>query len=258
MTVNAYTDTGRAYGAGIVAASNRLTIVNVYSLGDVYGGSSSSNMTFLGGIDGMEGGVHLNCYSSGNITSSKATSGIGAINGLVGGISLNKACYYNSDSTLTAAGSPAEMKASGANYSNVTDEAFPKTYAEITGEEFAQLLNTNAAGISQLLDEVRQGLDLERHALYYTGDGSDLARWAVIDGAVRFVFRNRDGGFVLRYDFHLRADELRRRVFAEQELRSSSAGRPVNQTADRQQGGNPFVPQTGDHRMQLTLPFVRI
>ena len=31
----------------------------------------------------------------------------------VGGISLNKACYYNSDSTLTAAGSPAEMKASG-------------------------------------------------------------------------------------------------------------------------------------------------
>ena len=187
VTVNAYTDTGRAYGAGIVATSNRLTIVNVYSLGDVYGGSSSSNMTFLGGIDGMEGGVHLNCYSSGNITSSKATSGIGAINGLVGGISLNKACYYNSDSTLTAAGSPAEMKASGANYSNVTDEAFPKTYAEITGEEFAQLLNTNAAGISQLLDEVRQGLDLERHALYYTGDGSDLARWAVIDGAVRFT-----------------------------------------------------------------------
>ena len=142
-------------------------------------------MTFLGGIDGMEGGVHLNCYSSGNITSSKATSGIGAINGPCG-ISLNKACYYNSDSTLTAAGSPAEMKASG-QYSNVTDEAFPKTYAEITGEEFAQLLNTNAAGISQLLDEVRQGLDLERHALYYTGDGSDLARWAVIDGAVRFA-----------------------------------------------------------------------
>ncbi len=187
VTVNAYTDTGRAYGAGIVAASNRLTIVNVYSLGDVYGGSTSSNMTFLGGIDGMEGGVHLNCYSSGNITSSKATSGIGAINGLVGGISVNKACYYNSDSTLTAAGNPVELKASGANYSNVTDEAFPKTNAEITGEEFAQLLNANAAGIAQLLDEVRQGLDLERHALYYTGDGSDLARWAVIDGAVRFA-----------------------------------------------------------------------
>ena len=186
VNLSGKTDVGRVYAGGLIAASNRVTIINAYTLGETSSASTQSNKTFVGGIDGMEGGIHINCYSMGNVSSAKFTDSIGANNGLMGGISVNKACYFNSESVLSIAGSPVAVQATGANYSNATDEAIGKTKEEITSKEFAKELNQNIATLEDTLKVVNDELDGGSHLCYYTGDGSDLEAWTVKDDKVVF------------------------------------------------------------------------
>ena len=187
VDIMAVTDLGRSYAGGLFGMTNRISAVNCFSLGNVSAGAASNNMTFVGGLDGMEGGIHINCYSSGDVTALKTTSGIGANNGLMGGIAVNKASYYNQDAALTAADKPAAMKATGANYSDATDEAEGKSAAEISSEAFAEELNANIRNISGILKAVQAELEGGSHLLYYTGDGSDLTAWKSVNGIVCFA-----------------------------------------------------------------------
>ena len=63
-------------------------------------------------------------------------------------ISVNKASYYNADAKITAAGNSVEVKSTGANFAEATDEAAAKTAEEIGSQAFANELNANIGKIT--------------------------------------------------------------------------------------------------------------
>ena len=78
---------------------------------------------------------------------------------------------------MTQAGESTEVTASGANYSNVTDDAKGLSADEIVSSDFADTLNENIENISSYLSQAAEEIDSTTHYIYYTGDGSDLLKW---------------------------------------------------------------------------------
>ena len=133
----------------------------------------------------MSGGTNINCYTYGNIESRVTTVDIGGINGRIAGIAVDYECYYNGSAVHKTAGKEmTEKKASG---TVVGEEirTYSGTAAEMASAGFADTLNNNKAGMSEILKDVstyledmtennKEGLS---HFLFYTGDGSDLNTW---------------------------------------------------------------------------------
>ena len=192
VNVSGNTDAGNSYIGGFYAMDNRVTTVNCYCTGNATGNSGNNNKTHIGGFVGQAGGAKYNCYASGDVVAEKTTGDVGGINGRLAGIAVDSRCYYNSDARQEVAGIPVENKSATGVVVPKNPEANQtegKSADEMKSEAFVALLNENLTGIAStmtaLQETINNGTDLE-HTVLYTGDGSDLKEWKLVDGIAGF------------------------------------------------------------------------
>ena len=183
VDINAATDTNNVYAGGLYGMDNRVTTINCYALGDVTGNSTNNNKVHIGGFAGQAGGIHINCYAAGDVVSLKSTTDVGILNGRSAGIAIEYNCYYNKEAVLKQGDtviSPAI--ANGVVTTNATEiNVEGRTKTEMSGSEFAALLNSNITDSS--LKEAFAAVDraLDRPDLiqknYY--EGNKLSSWPV-------------------------------------------------------------------------------
>nr|MCR5525901.1 hypothetical protein [Lachnospiraceae bacterium] len=193
VDLKAYSDKSSVYAGGIMGMQNRVTAVNCYSLGDVSVGSGNNNKAVAGGIVGLDGGVVVNSYASGDVSSSKTTFDLGIIAGRVAGIADERNNYYNSDAKIENQGTEIAARPVGSDMTKkAVSNNFARSAEEIASEDFVAELNTNRSGIKDIIGEVRDVLGTDEkgsssyHSVYYTGDGSDLNKWVRDNGVTGF------------------------------------------------------------------------
>lgn len=178
------------------ALTNRATILNSYTLGDVHADADQTNRAEAGGFIALAGGVCVNCYAMGNVEIvSKYSMYLGSFVGMAASASETRQCYYNTDADQTVAGKPAEEKHFAGKYVNaaVDEPEQAKTAEEIGSEAFCTLLNGNRLSISQTLAEIGEELGADENgssqyqSIYYRGDGSDLLEWVVLEDHAGFA-----------------------------------------------------------------------
>ena len=179
------------------ALTNRATILNSYTLGDVHADTDQTNRAEAGGFIALAGGVCVNCYAMGNVEiASKYSMYLGGFVGMAASASETRQCYYNTDADQTVAGKPAEEKHFAGKYVNaaVDEPEQAKTAEEIGSEAFCTLLNGNRLSISQTLAEIGEELGADENgssqyqSIYYRGDGSDLLEWVVLEDHAGFAW----------------------------------------------------------------------
>ena len=146
VDVNAVTDTNHVYAGSLYGMDNRVTTVNCYALGDVTGNSTNNNKVHIGGLTGQSGGIHINCYASGNIVSLKTTTDVGILNGRAAGTTLEYNCYYNSEAELKQGEtSVSPAAASGVVVDHVVQSNVEgRTATELKNSDIVSALNSNA------------------------------------------------------------------------------------------------------------------
>ncbi len=193
VDVNAVTDTNHVYAGSLYGIDNRVTTVNCYALGDVTGNSTNNNKVHIGGLTGQAGGIHINCYASGNIVSLKTTTDVGILNGRAGGITLEYNCYYNNEATLKQGDtSVSPAVATGVVVDKaVQDNIEGKTAAELKNSDIVAELNNNASDESMesvaALIETALAAQNDRgftQQNYY--EGNKLLEWKLTDGIAGF------------------------------------------------------------------------
>ncbi|SDB07172.1 FMN-binding protein [Eubacterium oxidoreducens] len=200
VDVTATTTSGNAYAGGLYAIDNRATTVNTYALGDVVVNAGNNNKTHAGGLVGQCGGIHYNCYAAGNVTSLKTTTDVGALNGRLAGIGVENNCYYNSEAVLTNADSRVETVANGVQVFDLVsvENAVAKTKAELGSQTFVKLLNKNITATKTQMESIEAAIEnintakTQSQINYYTGDGSELSSWSIVDGMAGFVFEAKE------------------------------------------------------------------
>ena len=189
VDVTVDTDAGNSYGGGLYAMDNRTTTVNCYSLGSVTGNASNTNKVHIGGLTGQCGGAHYNCYAFGDVVSEKPTTDAGILNGRLAGIAVEIDCYFNSEAKLSVAGEEKEPVANGVDvnyYGEQGSQTYGKTATEMQSQAFAELLNENTGSTETKIDEIKSLVADSSHPIYYSGDGSDLRAWTLLDNVVGF------------------------------------------------------------------------
>ena len=163
------------------------------TLGDVHGDADQTNRAEAAGFVALDGGICINCYARGNVeVVSKYSMYMGGFAGMAASSSEHRQCYYNTDADQMIAGQPASEKKYAGKFVNESAEAFAQdqTEAFISSEDFAALLNANRLAVSDTLAQVREALGADErgssryHSVYYSGDGSDLKEWKLMDGIV--------------------------------------------------------------------------
>ena len=184
-----------SYTGGMMGISNRATVINSYTLGDVHGDADQTNRAEAAGFVALDGGICINCYARGNVeVVSKYSMYMGGFAGMAASSSEHRQCYYNTDADQTIAGQPVPEKKYAGKFVNESAEAFAQdqTEAFMSSEDFAALLNVNRLAVSDTLAQVREALGADErgssryHSVYYSGDGSDLKEWKLMDGIVGF------------------------------------------------------------------------
>ena len=193
VDINAVTDTNHVYAGGLYGMDNRVTTINCYALGNIKGNSTNNNKVHIGGLAGQAGGIHINCYATGDVVSLKTTADVGILSGRSGGITIDYNCYYNSEAVLKQGGTVVSpVKGIGVITTNATAiNVEGKTKAELSGSEFAVLLNRNITDsnmkeIFAAVDDVlaaQAGRDFVQQNYY---EGNKLSGWTVKNGAVTF------------------------------------------------------------------------
>ncbi len=185
-----------SYTAGMAAVTNRATMINSYTLGDVHGDADQTNRAEAGGFVALDGGVCINCYARGNVeVVSKYSMYLGGFVGMAASSSEHRQCYYNADAEQKIAGEPVGEKRYAGKFVNESAEANAQaqTAAAMASEAFAAQLNANRGALPETLAQVRQTLGADAngsskyHSLYYNGDGSDLNPWMLADDVVGFT-----------------------------------------------------------------------
>lgn len=178
---------------------NRVTTVNCYTLGDVTGFSTNPSKVYLGGLAGQGGGIHLNCYSAGDVVSRQVTGDVGILNGRSAGISVQYNSYFNTDALLKQGDTViAPAKAVGTITTNATEiNVVSKTAAELKSEAFAAQLNSNitASSLNAAIDEILKALSGQddrgfTQQNYY--EGNKLLSWTVKNNTVVFGTASTD------------------------------------------------------------------
>lgn len=178
---------------------NRVTTVNCYTLGNVTGFSTNPSKVYLGGIAGQGGGIHLNCYSAGDVVSRQVTGDVGILNGRSAGISVQYNSYFNTDALLKQGDTViAPAKAVGTITTNATEiNVVSKTAAELKSEAFAAQLNSNitASSLNAAIDEILKALSGQdgrgfTQQNYY--EGNKLLSWTVKNNTVVFGTASTD------------------------------------------------------------------
>ncbi len=178
---------------------NRVTTVNCYTLGDVTGFSTNPSKVYLGGLAGQGGGIHLNCYSAGDVVSRQVTGDVGILNGRSAGISVQYNSYFNTDALLKQGDTViAPAKAVGPITTNATEiNVVSKTAAELKSEAFAAQLNSNitASSLNAAIDEILKALSGQdgrgfTQQNYY--EGNKILSWTVKNNTVVFGTASTD------------------------------------------------------------------
>ena len=202
VDATAWSGKNYSYTAGMAAVTNRATIINSYTLGDVHGDADQTNRAEAGGFVALDGGVCINCYARGNVEIvSKYSMYLGGFVGMAASSSEHRQCYYNANADQKIAGETATEKRYAGKFVNESAEANAQaqTAAAMTSDAFADLLNANRTALPETLSQVRRTLGADAngsskyHSLYYNGDGSDLNAWALANGTVGFA-QACDGG----------------------------------------------------------------
>lgn len=183
VDIHAVSDNNWVYAGGLIAMTNRATVLNCMASGDVTG-SALANKADLGGLLGMNGGVVVNCIATGNIESEKATNDVGGLCGRLTGIAVMEQSYYSLDAkqqngdTVNETNKDCGTIVTGGK----TEGVEGKSIAQLNTTEFTTQLNANIDGISSTIDGVKTHLatlDLVHNVRY---DDSTLAKWSVKDG----------------------------------------------------------------------------
>ena len=187
-----------AYVGGFVGITNRATIINCYTLGDVTAKARDYNKTTVGGFIGLDASAVINCYSKGNVTSESTTSDIGAFAGRTAGIASNAYDHYDANAVLTVAGKTKDAVYAGADPYSVIAKNKTVGNADTSDKAFAEKMNSTVKNMTAVLDEVRAEYSdendqtkFDKMYIYYTGDGSDLYKWTLLNGVT--VFDKKDG-----------------------------------------------------------------
>lgn len=187
VTISAITEEGDVYAGGLFSVTNRINVINCYTLGDVYGTANTNNKVHIGGLTGMAGAFQYNCYAYGNVTSSRPTIDIGIADGRIANIAYDRNCYFNSDARLTENGVVLESVYTGADGTGSSkDTTFAKTKEEIGSKAFADLLNKNVDKVASELevsDEELGGI----MSIYYKGGSKGLRKWTISGGKAVFA-----------------------------------------------------------------------
>ena len=182
-----------AYVGGFVGITNRATIINCYTLGDVAAKARDYNKTTVGGFIGLDASVVVNCYSKGNVTSESTTGDIGAFAGRTAGIASNAYDYYDAKTVLTVAGKAKDTVYAGADPYSVIAKNKTVGNADTTDKDFAEKMNGTVKNMTTVLNDVRAEYSdendqtkFDKMYIYYTGDGSDLYKWTLLNGVTVF------------------------------------------------------------------------
>ncbi len=193
VDVSGVTDTNNVYAGALYGMDNRVTTVNCYTLGNVTGFSTNPSKVYLGGLAGQGGGIHLNCYSAGDVVSKQVTGDVGILNGRSAGISVQYNTYFNTDALLKQGDTViAPAKAVGTITTNATEiNVIGKTAAEMKNKAFAAQLNKNitTSDLNAAIDEIREALTRQdgngfTQQNYY--EGNKLLSWTVKNNTVVF------------------------------------------------------------------------
>ena len=193
VDVSGVTDTNNVYAGALYGMDNRATTVNCYTLGNVTGFSTNPSKVYLGGLAGQGGGIHLNCYSAGDVVSKQVTGDVGILNGRSAGISVQYNSYFNTDAFLKQGDTVIDpAKAVGTITKNATEiNVVGKTAAELKSKSFAAQLNSNitAANLNAAIDEILDALSGQdgrgfTQQNYY--EGNKLLSWTVKNNTVVF------------------------------------------------------------------------
>ncbi len=182
-----------AYVGGFVGITNRATIINCYTLGDVTAKARDYNKTTVGGFIGLDASAVVNCYSKGNVTSESTTGDIGAFAGRTAGIASNAYDYYDAKTVLTVAGKAKDTVYAGADPYSVIAKNKTVGNADTTDKAFAEKMNGTVKNMTTVLNDVRAEYSdendqtkFDKMYIYYTGDGSDLYKWTLLNGVTVF------------------------------------------------------------------------
>ena len=193
VDVSGVTDTNNVYAGALYGMDNRVTTVNCYTLGNVTGFSTNPSKVYLGGLAGQGGGIHLNCYSAGDVVSRQVTGDVGILNGRSAGISVQYNSYFNTDAILKQGDTViAPAKAVGTITTNAVEtNVIGKTAAELKSEAFAAQLNSNitASSLNAAIDEILKSLagqDGRGYTQQNYYEGNKLLSWTVKDNTVVF------------------------------------------------------------------------
>ena len=193
VDVSGITDTNNVYAGALYGMDNRVTTVNCYTLGNVTGFSADPSKVYLGGLAGQGGGIHLNCYSAGDVVSRQVTGDVGILNGRSAGISVQYNSYFNTDAVLKQGDTViAPAKAVGTITTNATEiNVVGKTAAELKSEAFAAQLNRNitASSLNAAIEKILEALTNQSgngftQQNYY--EGNQLLSWTVRNNTVVF------------------------------------------------------------------------
>lgn len=163
--------------------------VNISATGIVDGG----DLAEVGGLAGQGGGIHLNCYSAGDVVSRQVTGDVGILNGRSAGISVQYNSYFNTDAVLKQGDTViAPAKAVGTITTNATEiNVVGKTAAELKSEAFAAQLNRNitASSLNAAIEKILEALTNQSgngftQQNYY--EGNQLLSWTVRNNTVVF------------------------------------------------------------------------
>lgn len=193
VDVSGVTDTNNVYAGALYGMDNRVTTVNCYTLGNVTGFSTNPSKVYLGGLAGQGGGIHLNCYSAGDVVSRQVTGDVGILNGRSAGISVQYNSYFNTDAVLKQGDTViTPAKAVGTITTNATEiNVVGKTAAELKSEAFAAQLNRNitASSLNAAIEKILEALTNQSgngftQQNYY--EGNQLLSWTVRNNTVVF------------------------------------------------------------------------
>ena len=193
VDVSGITDTNNVYAGALYGMDNRVTTVNCYTLGNVTGFSTNPSKVYLGGLAGQGGGIHLNCYSAGDVVSRQVTGDVGILNGRSAGISVQYNSYFNTDAVLKQGDTViTPAKAVGTITTNATEiNVVGKTAAELKSEAFAAQLNRNitASSLNAAIEKILEALTNQSgngftQQNYY--EGNQLLSWTVRNNTVVF------------------------------------------------------------------------
>ncbi|KAG4102764.1 hypothetical protein H8356DRAFT_1305122 [Neocallimastix lanati (nom. inval.)] len=187
VSINAITEEGDVYAGGMFSVTNRINVINSYTLGNVYGNANTNNKVHIGGFTGMNGGFQYNCYAMGNVTSNRPTIDIGIMDGRIANIAYDRYCYFNSDAKLTENGKVVNSVYTGADGTGSSkDVTFGKTKKEIGSKDFIDLLNNNRKNVISELDISNEELG-GVISIYYEAGPEGLFTWKNDSGIAVFA-----------------------------------------------------------------------